>query len=814
MPNDLDKNTISINLYNNRLQNIPGFICHRYPLLQALSVDNNAIASIHASAFLNCSRLSNISIENNKLTDFPAKAFAPLSGLKSLKLVSNKITNFHSMLENICSNLDNLMLLTVDVFHDFIFPKTCNNLKNLTSVYLLVHSYIHFQNSSFLHLNGLPITQLHLKSPSYSSHVYKPLDKNFLSPLSKLKTLHLSSFKVLVSDIMRIILQPLENSTMDKINMNAFFVKDIVILRSNDLQYLHNICVKRLLLPWMQIEYIDFPSLQNSLLFDCLEELDLSYNFLTNFFIEAHVFVASLPKIQRVYFCCQLFRAGVSPEMCTATSQQSTIEGVGSSEQDRRTLSMSSLETKYMNHEYHASYGDILDVILNGDRKISIDYYLPDIATYFEISNNDCQAIAFNFHLTIHADGIKDANFKNMNFNQCNGSLRGMQTLKHLEITNWDCTILNSGFLINLYSLEYLTFSSVKLGENAERMEIFSNLTLLRSVDISCNSIADLHVDFFKSQVESLQHLSLANNVLRHVPRSIFVLKYLQHIDLRMNLISSLTDEAIEFLDKNNGLLLLLGYNDLHCTCNELRFLYWIKTNSHRIQDYEDLQCTGENNVKVSLRDAVHDVTMIELRCVAKGWLYFAIFGNIFIMLCISLVFTLVKFQVDVLYVLTRMKQHIFKRKPANLSKNQYHAFVSYGNINYQWSVDELRPRLESKGFRLLLPDLHFDIGRDHVDNILDAIDQSKRVIFVLTKDFLANEWNEFQIQIARIHAFRNQNENFIIVILRDDMKLHEVPESLKRIWIRVNCLRWPSDNDSDGIQKFWEQLERGLSED
>ena len=814
MPKDLDKNTISINLYNNRLQNIPGFICHRYPKLQALSVDSNAIASIHASAFLNCSRLSNLSLDNNKLTDFPAKAFAPLSGLKSLHLVNNKITHFHSMLENICSNLNNLVLLHVDVFHDFVFPKNCANLKNLTSVRLLVHSYIHFQNSSFFHLNGLSITQLYLISPSYSSHVYKPLDKNFLSPLSKLKILQLLYFKVLVSDIMRTILQPLENSTVDEINMNGLFVRDTVTLRSNDLLYLQNICVKRLLLSWMRIEFIDFPSLQNSQLFDCLEELDLSANFLTNFFIEAYVFVASLPRIQKVDFCCQLLRAGVSPEVCTASSQHSTIEGVVSSEQDRNTPLTNSLKTKYVNHEYHALYGDIFDVILNGDRKIYIDYYLPDSATYYTISKNDCQDIAFNFHLTIHADGINDAKLRDMNFKQCNGSLRGMQNLKQLEITNWNCVVLNLKFLSNLRSLENLTFSSVKLGENAERMEIFSNLTRLRSVDISCNSIADLHADFFKSQTESLQNLSLANNVLRHIPRSIFALQYLQHIDLRMNLISSLTDEDIEFLDKNSGLSLLLGYNDLHCTCNELRFLHWVKTNSHRIQDYNDLQCKDGNNAKVTLQDAVHDVTMIELRCVARSWLYFAIFGNIFIMLCISLVFTLVKFQVDVLYVLTRMKRYIFKRKPANLSENQYHAFVSYGNINYQWSVEELRPRLESKGFRLLLPDLHFDIGRDHVDNILDAIDQSKRVIFVLTKDFLANEWNEFQIQIARIHAFRNQNENFIIVILRDDMKLHEVPDSLKRIWIRVNCLRWPSDNDSDAIQKFWEQLERGLSED
>ena len=721
--------------------------------------------------------------------------------------------NLTSMLENICSNLHSLVRLDVDVFYDFIFPSACKHLTNLTSVHLLVHTYMHFRSNSFFYIAGLPITELSIEGTDYNLHAYKPLDKNFLLLLSKLRSLHIKDFTVFVSDIMRIILQPLENSTMNMITMNFYLGRDIVILRNKDLHYLKTICLKVLDLQWMRIQYIDFRILRHSRLFDCLEELNLSFNFLVNV-IESIVFVPILPKIQRVNVCCQLLMEGMNPDGCGVPGTQYTRDSVSYTGQEMVAPSMYSMRTTYVNPVHRASYGDWINFVINSDRSIAVDFYMPDSVTYFTASNRDCQGLAFNVYLTIHSINIKELQLQNMNFRECNGSLRGMQNLKKLEITNWRCTILNSKFLVGLQSLEYLTFSSVKLGDNAERMRIFANLTHLRYVDIACNSITDLHAEFFESQVESLENLSLANNLLRHIPKSVFELNQLQNLDLRMNLISSLAGEAIEFLNKNDGLFLQLAYNDLHCTCNELQFLYWIKINSHRIQDYEDLQCSSDNGVKVSLPNAVRNVSLIELRCVAKSWLYFAIFGNIFVLLCISLVFTLVKFQADVLYTLTRIRRYIFKRNRTILGENQYHAFVSYGDVHYQWSVNDLRLRLESKGFRLLLPDLHFDIGRDHVDNILDAIDQSKRVIFVLTKDFLANEWNEFQIQIARIHAFRNQNENFVIVILRDDMKLHEVPESLKRIWIRVNCLRWPSDNDPGAVQLFWKQLEQGLSED
>ena len=318
------------------------------------------IHAIHDSAFIDCHRLSEISLEHNKLISFPADAFVHFSALKSLQLDKNRITNFTSLLEGICSTLESLENLEVDVFDEFVFPTTCNQLVNLTGIRLFVQTYIHMRGNTFCSLIDAPITNLHIQGESHSPHVYRPLDKNFLLPLSRLKTLHISFLSVSVSDIMGIILQPLENFTMDTINMNKFLGRNIVTLRFNELQYLQTICVKTLDLQWMRIQYVDFPSLRNSRLFHCLEELYLSSNFLVNF-METFLYAASFPRITVFDFCCQLLRKGVSPETCSVSNIEIPTNGMGSNAGDLYTSEIDEVETTYENQEYVYTSFDIMD---------------------------------------------------------------------------------------------------------------------------------------------------------------------------------------------------------------------------------------------------------------------------------------------------------------------------------------------------------------------------------------------------------------------------------------------------------------------
>ena len=447
--------------------------------------------------------------------------------------------------------------------------------------------------------------------------------------------------------------------------------------------------------------------------------------------------------------------------------------------------------------------------------KVSFEYYLNDPLKVLSSDNNDLHLQKYNIDLTVHANGVEMLSLRDFNFQNCMGTLKGFKNLKVLIMEGWNCGKINPKFIANFTSVRELTFSSMQLGYNAKTMvSLLANWTNLSYVDLSKNLIDDIHQDFFLSQRRSMKNISLANNLLTFIPKAVMSLSSLQHIDMRHNFMSTLTKAEMDFLDRQSDLTMQLADNVYQCTCTTLPFLLWLEAKSQRVKDFKHLSCMDEENAKRNLSVFIKELRVKQLKCASKTALYFAVFGNIFFILCVILTFTLVKFQADVQYIFARIRRH-FRSKTERLQcKEKYHAFVSYGNTNYHWTVWEMKPKLEKEGFRLMYPDFHFNLGEYDSENILDAIDNSRRIIFVITRDFLTDEWCEHHMQVARCHAFRKQSDNFVIVIIRDNIPLHEIPKSLQRIWIRVNCLRWPLAEDEEDVRQFWKKLKNDLIED
>ena len=451
----------------------------------------------------------------------------------------------------------------------------------------------------------------------------------------------------------------------------------------------------------------------------------------------------------------------------------------------------------------------------HSDMNLEVQIYFPDSLIEISFDENDLQANIFDINIILNAKNVETFSLRNFHFQNCVGTIKGLQNLKVLHITGWNCAEINPNFIANFTSVRELTFSSMHLGHNARNIaSLLTNWTRLQYIDLSDNLIDDLHPKFFWSQIYSMKNISLTNNRLKSIPRAVMSLRCLRHVDLRYNLISSLTGEEMAFIDSKSDLTIHLGGNDLQCTCTTLSFLSWLQKSTKKVGDFDQISCFDEDNVKRNLPDIIKELKTKELRCVSKTTLYFAVFGNIFLLLCISLILTLVKFQADVQYIFARIRRHFRSRKESLRCNQRFHAFVSYGNANYQWTALELKPKLEREGFRLMLPDFHFEPGADYIDNVMNAIDNSRRFIFVITRDFLTDEWCEYHIQVARSHALRKESENFIIVIVRDGIPLHEIPKPLQRIWIRVKCLRWPIDGDEEAICQFWETLQKDLMEE
>ena len=101
------------------------------------------------------------------------------------------------------------------------------------------------------------------------------------------------------------------------------------------------------------------------------------------------------------------------------------------------------------------------------------------------------------------------------------------------------------------------------------------------------------------------------------------------------------------------------------------------------------------------------------------------------------------------------------------------HAFISYSNEDTDYVVHNLKPLLESKGYKLCIADRDFIPGAPKEENILAAIHSSKRTFFILSKDHILDEWSLFTFRAACEKSLREKS-NHLIVIVKDDIETDE----------------------------------------
>jgi hypothetical protein len=73
-----------------------------------------------------------------------------------------------------------------------------------------------------------------------------------------------------------------------------------------------------------------------------------------------------------------------------------------------------------------------------------------------------------------------------------------------------------------------------------------------------------------------------------------------------------------------------------------------------------------------------------------------------------------------------------------------YDVFVSYSQADEQWVQDELWPKLERAGLKIG-DNREFELGAPRIVNIERAIESSRKVLLVLTPDWITSEWANFE---------------------------------------------------------------------
>ncbi len=98
----------------------------------------------------------------------------------------------------------------------------------------------------------------------------------------------------------------------------------------------------------------------------------------------------------------------------------------------------------------------------------------------------------------------------------------------------------------------------------------------------------------------------------------------------------------------------------------------------------------------------------------------------------------------------------------------EYDVFISYSHHDETWVRGMLLPRLEDAGLKVFSEDENIHLGESIVQGIKRGIRTSRKIVVVLTPEYLANEWKSFEMRMGACLSPDNRNSRILPILLAE----------------------------------------------
>ncbi|XP_052064552.1 toll-like receptor 4 [Mytilus californianus] len=153
---------------------------------------------------------------------------------------------------------------------------------------------------------------------------------------------------------------------------------------------------------------------------------------------------------------------------------------------------------------------------------------------------------------------------------------------------------------------------------------LFTNVQSVETLDISENNIWYFSDDIFKL-MQNLSNLYLTNNLLQSIPEQLNTLTKIKMLDVRNNLITSVSSTIRNWADKMHeihGMTLYLDGNAFECTCDNVDLIRWIQATKVNL-DSQSYKCKLLNGTIIDPRIAYNSISELFVDCKSTMWLTF-----------------------------------------------------------------------------------------------------------------------------------------------------------------------------------------------
>ncbi|XP_076439594.1 uncharacterized protein LOC143279433 [Babylonia areolata] len=417
--------------------------------------------------------------------------------------------------------------------------------------------------------------------------------------------------------------------------------------------------------------------------------------------------------------------------------------------------------------------------------------------------------------------------------------------LQH-QSSYWDMFIVSTKIEAKAFdnpNLERLYLNSNEL-EFADNDSIsryaFANCRNLRDLSLSSNNFTYVDDNRFLllfGHLQSLVNLIMADNKFESISRKMFAnFPKLTRLDLYDNMIDSIPDGAFDSLLSlrqlfihNNKIKtineetfgqnvraelssLTLAFNPFVCSCDLVWFQHWFQntgSNLFMVHGFPKKDYKCDNIPGMTLEN----FSMTEQACLIRQEV------NLLIILCCSIfIFTLTlvslvfryRWHIRLLMYEVFRGRDVLRRQRLMNNNFDFDVFVSYASEDLPWVRQQLLPKLEDElGLRLCIHERDFVLGRHIVDNIVQCVESSKKILMVFSQHFVHSQWCQFELSLCLSHVM--DYDDALIVVCVDNVTSRQMTSAMMGVLKTTTYIQWSEEEDA--VVSFWGRLCLALRE-